>query len=469
MRPLRGFQAEIIKKVEEFVRSHNGGVMTIMCPRQIGKNDMAAVLQRRHLLFNQYNDYMSTWIRTAPTYKPQIVNSMKRLRELMKLDPKNRIGHPTFEGKKLYKEQGYIWRVGNSSVEFLSSGPNANVVGATASECLDMDEAHKVRKEKFDEDFAPFTASTNAATLLWGVAADGLDTIEWYRNQNKEDGKEYLNLYYPCDVWMDLNPIYAAHVEGRVKALGWDHPIIKTQYRLLSVSAEGAFLKPNQIMSLFENSHERQKSPRPGVRYEALIDVAGGNEDFNPNSDIEGNEDTTTDSTVVWIYEVTNEMAANGIFPVIRIVDMLWSTGASLPAQEDAITRFLEYWRVQKITEDAIGIGRQLGEALENKWGSFVVNKYTASDTSVSEDCFDLQARLNFGAVKMFANDGSKEWAEFERQCGWTKYASSNGKMKLVKPGPKKHIDMVKALTYINRNSPVSGVQTIYRIEGEFI
>jgi len=101
----------------------------------------------------------------------------------MKLDSRNRIGHPTIEGGKLTKEQGYIWRVGNASVEFLSSGPNANVVGATASECLDMDDAHIARKEKFDEDFAPFTASTNAATLIWGVAADGLDTIEWYRQK----------------------------------------------------------------------------------------------------------------------------------------------------------------------------------------------------------------------------------------------------------------------------------------------
>lgn len=442
--------------------------MPIQCSRQIGKNEIAAVLQRRHLWRNQLSPLMSTWIRTAPTYKPQIVNSKKRLREIMKIDARNRVHYPTFEFQKIIKEEGYIWRLGNASVEFISSGPNANVVGATASECLDMDEAHKVRKEKFDEDFAPFTASTNAATLLWGVAADGLDTIEWYRNQNIEEGIEYLNLYYPCEVWMDTNLIYRAHVESRVKALGWDHPIIKTQYRLIPVAAEGRFLKESHIHSLFDSDHERQRVPRSGAHYEALIDVAGGNEDFNPNNDIEGNEDTETDSSVVWIYEVTDEVAANGIYSVVRIVDVLWSTGADLPNQEEAMTKYLERWGVQKITVDAIGIGRQLAESLENKWGNYVVNKYTASNASVSEDCFDLHARLNFGAVKMFRDDTSPEWAEFERQCNWTKYASSNGLMKLVKPGPKKHIDMVKALTYLNQNKPVPGIQTIIRMDGTY-
>lgn len=468
MRPLRGLQAEVIKRNEEHVMRHDGGVMVNYIPRQVGKNQIAAELQRRHLFRNQCSDRMRTWIRTAPTHKPQIVNSKKRLRELMNIDTKWRIRHPIFEGQKLVREEGYIWKVGNASVEFLSSGPNANVVGATASECLDMDEAHKVRKEKFDEDFMPFTADQNSATLLWGVAADGLDTMAWYYNKNIEDGNEHLNVRLPCEIWMESNPVYAGHVNSRVKALGWDHPIIKTQYRLIPVAAEGRYLNEKQVSSLLSSDHERQRIPRPGTRYEALIDFAGGNEDFNPKGNIEGNEDTATDSTVVWIYEVSEILCANGIFPIVRIVDMLWSTGANLPAQEEAITAYLDKWYVQKITADAVGIGRQLSEKLELLYGPDIVNKYTANSTSVSEDLFDLQARLNYGAVKMFQNDSSPEWAEFERQCNWTKYASSDGKMKLVKPGPKKHIDMVKALTYLNQNKPAAGVQTIIRMDGVY-
>lgn len=467
-RPLRGPQAEIIRRVEEHVARHEGGVMTILSSRQTGKNELAAVLQRRHLWRRQFSRYIASWIRTAPTYKPQIVNSKKRLREILQADSKWRIQYPSFEGKRLEREEGYIWKVGNASVEFISSGPNANVVGATASECLDMDEAHKVEKAKFDEDFAPFTASTNAATLLWGVAANGLDTIEWYRQRNEEEGRPDLNLYFPCEVWMDVLPEYRAHVEGRIRMLGYDHPIVKTQYRLVKVEAEGRYISPTNARGLLSGEHERQLKPRPGSRYEAVIDIAAGNEDFNPENVMEGEEQTTTDSTIVWIYEVTGELAENGIFPMINIVQGHWMTGVDLPMAEQEIREILAFWRVERATVDAIGVGRQIAESLESLYGSFTVNKYVADSSSVSADCYDLLARLNYRSVRMFRNDGSPEWAEFERQVGWTLYASDKGKMKLLKPKATQHIDMVKALTYINQNKPVAGMEQMLKVEGDY-
>ena len=441
--------------------------MTILSSRQTGKNETAALLQRRHLWRKQDSPHIASWIRTAPTHEPQIVNSKKRLQELLQLDTKKVVHHPLFLNQKLIQSEGYIWRFGNATVEFMSSGPTSNVVGATASECLDMDEAHKVDKEKFDEDFAPFTASTNAGTLLWGVASDGLDTIEWYRENNRENKQAHLNLYYPCDIWAEVSPTYRGHLENRVKALGWDHPIIKTQYRLIPVSQEGTFINKTQAAMLFQSEHDRELGPRPGATYEMLIDVAAGNEDFNPDSQFVGEEDTATDSTVVWIYEVTSEIAQNNIFPVVLLRNMYWWTGVSLPDQEDQIKELIRTWRVQKVTIDGVGVGRQMSEALEKSFGPYVVQKYIANNSSVSEDCFDLLARLNYGAVKMFRNDSSSEWQEFERQVGWTKYSANKGKMNLTKPSSDKHIDMVKALTYINRNKPDNTIHQILSIEAE--
>jgi hypothetical protein len=317
-----------------------------------------------------------------------------------------------------------------------------------------MDEAHKISKEKFDEDFMPFTASTNAGTLLWGVAADGLDTIEWYRNNNIENGKRELNLYYPCDVWVDANPNYKAHVEGRVQALGWDHPIIKTQYRLIPVANEGTFINGIQAHNLFNSEHQREHRPRPNAQYEMLIDIAAGNEDFNPDKNFVGEADTKTDSTIVWIYEVTPIICQNNIYPIIRIVNFYWWTGVPLPDQEEQISNLIMSWHVQKVTVDGVGVGRQMAESLEQKFGTYMINKYIATATSISEDCFDLLARLNYKSVLMFRDDQSPEYEEFKRQVSWTKYTSSSGKMSLAKPKADKHIDMVKALTYINQNSP---------------
>jgi hypothetical protein len=471
-RPLRGPQAEVLMRVERLVGEHRGGVATIRLPRQTGKNELAATLHRRHLWRRQYSPQVESWVRTAPTYKPQIVNSKKRLRELLQLDSRKRIHHPLFGNARLTQEEGYIWKLGNATIEFISSAVTANVVGATASTCLDMDEAHKVDKAKFDEDFAPFTANTSAATLLWGVAANEQDLIQWYADNNEERGEKHLNLFYPCHVWMEVHEPYRLHVEERVARLGWDHPIIKTQYRLVPVAAEGRFLSPVHVRSLLSGEHERQQAPREGCRYEALIDIAAGNEEFNPDSTLEGEEETQTDSTVIWIYEVSPVLAANGLFPMIRLVNLVWLTGVQLEKQEEEIRETLDFWRISKVAIDAVGVGRQIAESMANRFGDAdqggMVVKYTASATSVSEDCFDLLARLNFSAVKMFANDGSPEWAEFERQCGWTLYASEKGKMKLQKPkGGTKHIDMVKGLTYLNRTAPVAGMHEMYSVEGD--
>jgi hypothetical protein len=473
-RPLRGVQAEIIHRVEKFIAEHKGGVMTILSARQTGKNETAANLQRRHLWRNQHAPNICSWIRTAPTHEPQIVNSKKRLEELCKLDRKNVAHDPMFLGGKIQKTEGYIWRFGNATVEFMSSGAHSNVVGATASECLDMDEAHEIDKSKFDQDFAPFTASTNAGALLWGVASDGLDTIETYRQLNRESGDNHLNLYYPCDIWAEISPTYRAHVEGRVRALGWDHPIIKTQYRLIPVAQEGAFFNKGQTLSLLGGEHGREPSPRPGRTYEICIDLAAGNEDFNPGAQLIGDADadgygqTQTDSTVVWVYEVTDEICQNNIYPVIRIVNLYWWTGVPLPQQEIEIKSLIRFWRASKVTVDGVGVGRQLAESLEQSFGVFMVNKYIANSTSISEDCFDLLARLNYDAVKMFQNDGSREYEEFARQVSWTKYASKGGKMTLSKPASDKHIDMVKALTYVNRNRPDNSPHVISSNPSEY-
>lgn len=472
-RPLRGPQPEMIKRVEKFVNAHEGGVMTVRSARQTGKNELAAVLQKRHLAFNQGKPITSSWIRTAPTYSPQIVNSKRRLDQILDLGDGKVIRNPMFFDQKIKKSEGYIYQVGNATVEFLSSGKQSNVVGATASECLDMDEAHKISKAKFDEDFMPFTASTNAATLLWGVAADEMDTLQAYVNINEENKQSHLNLYYPCDIWAECLPSYAAHLEGRVKALGWDHPIIKTQYRLIPVSHEGTFINAQQARNIFSSDHQRLLRPRPNKMYEMCIDIAAGNEDFNPDKlfdrlDTDSNESTNVDSSVIWIYEVQDETCQNNMFPVIHMVNLHWWTGVPLSQQLEEMKELIRFWRVQKVTVDAIGVGRQISEDLEQTFGPFMINKYVASSSTISDDCFDMLARFNYSAVKMFQNDGSQEYQEFERQVSWTKYASNNGRMTLAKPKSDKHIDMVKALTYIAQNKPSAAIHQIISQESHY-
>lgn len=471
-RPLRGPQIDVINRVERHVALQMGGVLTIKQSRQTGKNEVSAILQRRHLLRRYNAAAYACWIRTAPTHKPQIVNSKKRLRELMRIGDRGVVKYPLFGGLKMHKEEGYIWRVGNAAVEFLSSGPQANVVGATASTCLDMDEAHKVEQSKFDEDFAPFTANTDAATIMWGVGGNGLDTLQFYIDKNNEMGRPDLNISIPCDVWMELHEPYRRHVEERVRVLGWDHPIIQTQYRLNSISALGRYMSNQQIESLLKSDHERHFVPRPECHYEMIVDIAAGNEEFNPDDLLQGFEDVQTDSSGIYIYEVDPRMKPGQVFPTIRIRNLQWLTGVALEKQQQIIDQLISTWHINKCTIDAVGVGKQIAESLVAKYGNAddggIVLAYHGTNKTVSEDCYDLLARLNHDSVKMFIDDNSLEYAQLVKQLGWTQYAAEKGEMKLKKPKPDCHIDLVKALTYIYRNRPMAGAAEFYANEGDY-
>jgi hypothetical protein len=53
---------------------------------------------------------------------------------------------------------------------FFSADPESNVVGATASLLLEIDEAQDVSPDTFDKDFRPMAATTNATTVMYGTA-----------------------------------------------------------------------------------------------------------------------------------------------------------------------------------------------------------------------------------------------------------------------------------------------------------
>jgi hypothetical protein len=50
-------------------------------------------------------------------------------------------------------------------IMFLSAGPEPNIVGATASMLLEIDEAQDVAIDKYDRDLRLMASTTNATTL----------------------------------------------------------------------------------------------------------------------------------------------------------------------------------------------------------------------------------------------------------------------------------------------------------------
>ena len=434
-------QEEAIKLVEKHMAAKSGKTITIRACRQTMKNECAATIHARALA--RYRIKGGIIVRTAPTYRPQIVNSKMRLEKMARIDP--------FIFGRLERKEGYIYTNGNAQIQFLSAQDRTNVEGATASLLLDIDEAHKIDKGKFEEAFAPMAAWENVPVVMWGVAADKEDLLYEYRMHN-EDRDPALNLQYNCDVWSELRPQYARHVEERKQKLGESHPVFLTQYKLVDIESTSGFLRADHIESILASDHERQAAPRDGASYVCVIDIGGEDDEGEVQSD-KGR--AIHDATVCFIAEVDHTDRVYD-YPKFRIVQCHYWVGkafgsnvAGQKGQQELLLDILNRWKPSKTVIDGRGIGSQMAHYLYRR--AHGIEIYSASATTVSEDCYKFLGLVNNDRVKMWQNDQSAEWNQAVAEMRHTKYEIFNhDQMKIIKPPSGGHIDMVKALTYLS-------------------
>ena len=126
---LRPYQMEVAKAVTDSVLNRKGMTFSVEIARQGGKNELSAQLEV--LLLTLFINRGGNAVKCSPTFKPQTVVSMMRLKE--------RLNQWGYAG--LWKtEMGYILKLGNARQVFLSAGESANVVGNTAHILLEIDE-----------------------------------------------------------------------------------------------------------------------------------------------------------------------------------------------------------------------------------------------------------------------------------------------------------------------------------------
>src|SRR5437588_8703069 len=104
---------------------------TVMMARQMGKNELSARLEA--YLLAVYAQLGGQMVKAAPTLRPQLIYSQQRLEGLLS-------SHPLTRGR-WRGDRGVGVKLGRARVLFLSAGPTAHVVGATASLLLEVDEA----------------------------------------------------------------------------------------------------------------------------------------------------------------------------------------------------------------------------------------------------------------------------------------------------------------------------------------
>ena len=220
---LRSYQQAVARAVVDSITRRRGLTMVVMFPRQSGKNELQAQLETYLLML--YSEDGGELVKVSPTWKPQAQNAMRRLERVLE---KNLLTRGSWE-----KESGYLYRVGRAQMAFFSGAPEANIVGATASLLLEVDEAQDISIEKYDRAIAPMAACTNATRVLWGTAWTG-DTLlarelKAARAAESRDGLRRVFTLSAEQVAAEV-PEYGGMWRSRWRALAGTIRMVRTQY-----------------------------------------------------------------------------------------------------------------------------------------------------------------------------------------------------------------------------------------------
>jgi hypothetical protein len=401
---LRPYQLEIARAVADSVVHRRGLTFSVEIARQGGKNELSAQLEV--LLLTLFFTRGGNAVKCSPTFKPQTVISMLRLKERL-----NDWGYA-----RVWKaEMGYILRLGNARQIFLSADESANVVGNTAHILLEIDESQDVSREKYTKEFKPMGAATNVTTVHYGTTWDDATLLEEVKQLNLElERKDGIKRHFRCD-WQEVakhNPDYLRYVEGERERLGESHPLFLTQYCLEPIHGGGGFLSAEQRAQL-QGTHSRLRQPEASKIYVAGIDLAGTAEEgedaalraFKPKRD----------STVVTIGELDFSVCSDIVpLPQINIVEhYCWTGKPHFTLYPRLLDVLKNVWRVKRAVVDATGVGAGVASFLCGALGMSVVIPFLFTSASKSRLGFELLAAINSGRAKMYAQDGSEEYREF--------------------------------------------------------
>ena len=406
---LRPYQLEVARAVAGSVLDRKGLTFSVEIARQGGKNELSAQLEV--LLLTLFVARGGNAIKCCPTFKPQTIISMMRLKE--------RLNDWGYTGV-WRTEMNYILRLGAARQIFLSADGSANVVGNTAHILLEVDESQDVSPEKYTKEFRPMGAATNVTTVHYGTAWNDSTLLEEVKQDNLErERRDGTRRHFRYD-WQEVarhNPDYRRYVEGERERLGEGHPLFQTQYCLRPIHGGGGLLSAGQIAQLL-GTHARRRHPEVGKVYVAGIDIAG---------EAEEGEDAALralkpkrDSTVVTIGELDfSDSLPEGrpACPGIRIVEHCRWTGKPHTQLYRQLVDILKHvWGVRRAVVDATGVGAGVASFLSSALGKSMVTPFIFTQQSKSGLGFNLLAAVNSGRAKMYAADGSEEYGEFRFQ-----------------------------------------------------
>ncbi len=435
-RPLRPYQVEPLQAIVRSVLQRQGLTFTVMFARQMGKNELSAHLEA--YLLNLFQRAGGTIVKTAPTFQPQLLVSKTRLESLLD----NPLNAGRWKG-----ERGYMIRLGKARAVFLSGDAGANVVGATASLLLEVDEAQDFDFEKYQRDFRPMASTTNATTVLYGTAWSEDDMLWRQKLHNLEaERRDSLRRHFESGwrVLAGMDESYRRFVEGERQRLGEEHPLFMTQYALRPLTGAGRLFSP-ALLERMTGTHPRRQPPAEGTSVVAGLDVGGSGA---------GEHDASVLTVAV---VVPYEMAGVSLPRLFIIEHVVWR-GEDLTALGVQTAELARERQVQRLVVDATGIGAGAASFLSAALGAERVEPFVFSQGAKSRLGYGLLAAVGAGRVQMYADDGSPEYREFWAQCRACRREALPGQqMRFFVPAEEGHDDYVMSLALCVRAACLAG------------
>jgi hypothetical protein len=416
---LRQYQLPVARAIVDSVLHRRGLTFVIMFPRQSGKNELQGHIEAYLLMLT--SQAHGEIVKASPTWRPQSLNAMRRLERILSQN--------LLTKDRYRKREGYIFEVGEvgegaARCYFFSGDPSANVVGATAKTLLECDEAQDVLAAKWDKDFAPMAASTNATQVFWGTAWTSRTLLarelRAARDAERKDGFRRAFVLTADDVAAEL-PAYGTFVAGQVAKLGRNHPLVRTQFYSEEIDAEGGMFPPAR-RALLHGQHPPQLAPLPGHLYALLIDVAGADE--AATQEIGETTNTGRDSTSLTVVEIDLATVADPLIakPSYRIVHRRGWTDVPHRNLYGQLRAQIDHWQPLYTVIDATGVGEGLASFLVNAMPPGRLIPFVFSSTTKSQLGWDLIALVETGRLKDHSDAGDADRAEFFHQLEFVTY-----------------------------------------------
>ncbi len=384
---LRPYQVAPLASLLTSINNQLGDTIIIVFPRQSGKDEF--LIQLMAYLAYTYAGFPLSMVAVNPTYKPQTLNALIRFDQVLSRNP--------LTAGRWHKKGEFIRLMDQVRISFLSGDAKSNIVGATASLLLIINEAQDISPSLYQHKLLPMAASTHATVLLAGTLWTShtflSQEIRHARYSEGLDGRQRVFMV-DADHVRQVLPAYGAHVDSVVARWGREHPLVKTQYFNEEIDATTGMFNAARMALIFQSvganlsvrpSDAADQSVgaipggRPSAAFAFLLDLAGQDEAVmsDPAAKL---ANPSRDSAALSIAEVDTSTVETLNYPSYRIIHRVEWTGQNHLTIFGQLKSLAESWLPRYFVVDATGVGEGLWALLDKAFpGKVIPVKFTAA------------------------------------------------------------------------------------------